>query len=117
MSISRRDFTAALGAVSAPLISAGMPMRQLGSTGARLPAGRRWRRRRFVSYGEGPGIAALNHALDLGITYIDTADVVVPTAEPVVGRQSVKQRGRAGLWLPARSARAVHDFMRMRMSA
>ena len=77
MGISRRDFigTAALGAVAAPLVSAtGMPMRPLGSTGAHVSLLAFGGGSRFVSYGEGPGIAALNHALDLGITYLDTCD-------------------------------------------
>src|SRR5260370_37643010 len=75
MAISRRDFlgTAALGAVAAPLVSAtGMPMRLLGSTGAHGSLLAFGGGSRFVSYGEEPGLAALNHALDLGITYIDT---------------------------------------------
>src|SRR3954468_3252697 len=77
MGISRRDFlgTAALGAVAAPLVSAtGMPMRLLGSTGAHVSLLAFGGGRPFVCYGEGPGLAALNHALDLGITYIDTCD-------------------------------------------
>src|SRR5260370_3181553 len=77
MAISRRDFlgTAALGAVAAPLVSAtGMPMRLLGSTGAHVSLLAFGVGSRFVSYGAEPGLAALNHALDLGITYIDTCD-------------------------------------------
>ena len=77
MSITRRDFigTAALGAVAAPLVSAtGMPMRTLGKTGAQVSALAFGGGSRFVGYGEEQGLAALNHALDLGITYIDTCD-------------------------------------------
>src|SRR5881392_1255651 len=77
MGISRRDFlgTAALGAVAAPLVSAtGMPMRTLGSTGAQVSLLAFGGGSRFVQYEEDKGIEVLNHALDLGITYIDTAD-------------------------------------------
>ena len=77
MPISRRDFlgSAALGTVAAPLLSAaGMPMRTLGRTGAHVSILAFGGGSRFVQYGEEKGIQVLNHALDLGITYIDTAD-------------------------------------------
>ena len=75
MPVSRRDFlgAAALSAVAPTLISAtGMPMRTLGKTGAQVSILAFGGGSRFVSYGEEKGLDALNHALDLGITYIDS---------------------------------------------
>src|ERR1035441_8540554 len=118
MGISRRDFlgTAALGAVAAPLVSAtGMPMRPLGSTGAKVSLLAFGGGSRFVGYGEEPGLAALNHALDLGITYIDTCDTYGPNGESQLWIGKVlKQRGRKGLWLASKiGPRKYDDFMRM----
>ena len=118
MGISRRDFlgTAALGAVAAPLVSAtGMPMRTLGSTGAQVSILAFGGGSRFVSYGEEQGIAALNHALDLGITYIDTCDSYGKDGESQLWIGKVlKQRGRKGLWLASKiGPRKYDDFMRM----
>ena len=118
MGISRRDFlgTAALGAVAAPLVSAtGMPMRPLGSTGAKVSLLAFGGGSRFVGYGEEPGLAALNHALDLGITYIDTCDSYGPNGESQLWIGKVlKQRGRKGLWLASKiGPRKYDDFMRM----
>ena len=118
MGISRRDFlgTAALGAVAAPLVSAtGMPMRRLGSTGAQVSLLAFGGGSRFVGYGEAPGIAALNRALDLGITYIDTCDSYGPNGESQLWIGKVlKQRGRKGLWLASKiGPRKYDDFMRM----
>ena len=118
MGISRRDFlgTAALGAVAAPLVSAtGMPMRPLGGTGAQVSLLAFGGGSRFVGYGEGPGIAALNHALDLGITYIDTCDSYGKDGESQLWIGKVlKQRGRKGLWLASKiGPRKYDDFMRM----
>src|SRR3954454_9134948 len=118
MSVSRRDFlgAAALGAVATPLISAaGMPMRTLGSTGAQVSILAFGGGSRFVSYGEEAGIAALNHALDLGITYIDTCDTYGAHGESQLWMGKVlKQRGRKGLWLASKiGPRKYDDFMRM----
>src|SRR5215472_10249880 len=117
MSISRRDFigTAALGAVATPLISAtGMPMRTFGSTGAQVSILAFGGGSRFVGYGEEQGIAALNHALDLGITYIDTCDTYGPNGESQIWIGKVlKARGRKGLWLASKvGPRKYDDFMR-----
>ncbi|MCX6632097.1 MAG: aldo/keto reductase [Candidatus Solibacter sp.] len=117
MGISRRDFlgTAALGAVAAPLVSAtGMPMRPLGRTGAQVSILAFGGGSRLVSYGEEPGIAALNRALDLGITYIDTADSYGKNGESQLWIGKVlKQRGRKGLWLASKiGPRKYDDFMR-----
>src|SRR3954468_22794393 len=118
MSVSRRDFlgAAALGAVATPLISAsGMPMRTLGKTGAQVSILAFGGGSRFVSYGEEQGLAALNHALDLGITYIDTCDSYGRNGESQLWIGKVlKQRGRKGLWLASKiGPRKYDDFMRM----
>jgi len=78
--MNRRQF---LGAVSAsllvrPLLAAGqpkhLPTRTLGRTGIRVPILGFGSGSRFLIYqDEDEAIAALNHAIDLGITYIDTA--------------------------------------------
>src|ERR1051325_7942790 len=102
MGISRRDFlgTAALGAVATPLISAtGMPMRTLGSTGTQVSMLAIGGGSRFVGYQEEKGIEVLNHALDLGITYIDTADSYGSAGESQIRiGKLLKARGRKGLW-------------------
>src|SRR5215813_3422397 len=106
MSISRRDFlgTAAIGAMAAPLVSAtGMPMRTLGRTGAQVSILAFGGGSRFVGYSEDQGIEALNHALDLGITYIDTADSYGGNGESQIRIGKVlKARGRKGLWLASK---------------
>jgi predicted aldo/keto reductase-like oxidoreductase len=117
MSISRRDFlgTAALGAVATPLISAtGMPMRTFGRTGAQVSILAFGGGSRYVGYGEEKGIEILNHALDLGITYIDTADSYGSNGESQVRIGKVLQaRGRKGLWLATKiGERKYDDFMR-----
>ncbi|HXN46365.1 MAG TPA: aldo/keto reductase [Bryobacteraceae bacterium] len=75
--ISRRSFigAAALGSVAASSARAaeGLPKRLLGRTGARVSIVAFGAGSRFLQYDEAQGIAALNHALDLGINYIDTA--------------------------------------------
>ncbi len=117
MGISRRDFlgTAALGAVAAPLVSAsGMPMRTLGSTGAQVSILAFGGGSRFVSYGEEKAPEVLNKALDLGITYIDTADSYGRNGESQIAIGKVlKARGRKGLWLASKiGPRKYDEFMR-----
>lgn len=82
MSISRRTFleTAALGGVAAHALAdeidkrTGMPMRVLGRTGARVSVVGFGGGSRFLAYEqEDKALEALTRALDLGITYIDTA--------------------------------------------
>lgn len=83
MAISRRRFleTAALSGMAAhPLLSAevdgksGMPTRLFGKTGARISILAFGCGSRFLSYKEDDkAIEALNKALDMGITYVDTA--------------------------------------------
>jgi len=50
-----------------------MPQRPLGRTGARVSILAFGSGSRFLMYDEEAGVAALNHALDLGINYVDTA--------------------------------------------
>src|SRR5439155_23200009 len=69
---------------------------------------------RFVQYDEDKGIEVLNHALDLGITYIDTADSYGRNGESQTRIGKVlKARGRKGLWLASIiGARSYDGFMR-----
>src|ERR671927_824009 len=83
MSISRRKFlgsTALTGMAAPALIGAevdnksGMPTRVLGKTGARVSILAFGCGSRFLAYkDEDEALAALNRALDQGITYVDTA--------------------------------------------
>src|SRR3954451_14563794 len=83
MSISRREFmeTAAAASLFAQAgiaadvdTKTGMPMRTLGKTGAKVSILAFGSGSRFLAYKEEDrALAALNHALDLGITYVDTA--------------------------------------------
>jgi aryl-alcohol dehydrogenase-like predicted oxidoreductase len=80
MSISRRRFleAAAIGAVTAPSAVAStaprIPTRSLGKTGIEVSILAFGSGSRFLMYQEDDhAIEALNHAIDLGITYIDTA--------------------------------------------
>jgi len=117
MSVSRRDFlgAAALSAVVPTSFSAtGMPMRTLGKTGASVSILAFGGGSRFVSYGEEKGPEALNRALDLGITYIDTCDTYGKNGESQLWIGKVlKTRGRKGLWLASKvGPRKYDDFMR-----
>ena len=117
MSVSRRDFlgAAALGAVAPTVLSAtGMPMRTLGKTGAQVSILAFGGGSRFVSYGEPKGLEALNRALELGITYIDTCDTYGPNGESQLWIGKVlKARGRNGIWLASKvGPRKYDDFMR-----
>jgi uncharacterized protein len=117
MSVSRRDFlgAAALGAVAPTLVSAtGMPMRTFGKTGAQVSILAFGGGSRFVGYGEEKGLEALQHALDLGITYIDTCDTYGPNGESQLWIGKVlKARGRKGLWLASKVGPRTYDgFMR-----
>jgi aryl-alcohol dehydrogenase-like predicted oxidoreductase len=84
MSISRRQFleATALGSVAAATAGAaesemspkGMPTRILGRTGARVSILAMGGGSRFLSYAEeDKALEAMNHAIDLGISYLDTA--------------------------------------------
>src|SRR5260370_26062600 len=82
MSISRREFLgttaiAGLAAGSLPADSGktALPTRVLGNTGARVSILAMGTGSRFLSYTEeGKALEAIQKALDLGLTYIDSAD-------------------------------------------
>jgi predicted aldo/keto reductase-like oxidoreductase len=117
MDVTRRDFlgAAALSAAAGPLQGAGgMPMRPLGRTGTNVSILAFGGGSRFVQYEEDKGIEVLNHALDLGITYIDTADSYGRNGESQVRIGKVlKARGRKGLWLASKIGPRTYDgFMR-----
>jgi len=103
MSISRRKFmeSAAIVSLGANAATAsGIPMRTLGKTGARVSLLAFGSGSRFLAYKEeDQALAALHHALDLGINYIDTAASYGDgLSEQRVGKV-LKARGRKGLWL------------------
>src|SRR4030095_9854279 len=107
---------AAIGAMAAPLVSAaGMPMRTLGRTGAQVSILAFGGGSRFVSYGEEKGIEVLNKALDMGITYIDTAESYGNGASQTTIGKALKARGnRKGLWLATKvSGRTYDSAMKM----
>src|SRR5579883_3017468 len=82
MKISRREFleSAAIAGLAAGTVSADsgktpLPTRVLGKTGARVSILAFGTGSRFLQYKEeDQALAALTKALDLGVTYIDTAD-------------------------------------------
>lgn len=122
MSISRRKFleSTALGGVAAATLSGadtdprtGMPMRVLGRTGARVSILAFGSGNRFISYGaRDKAVAALHRALDLGITYIDTATSYGRgQSEEWVGE--VLKTRRKGVWLATKiDQRKGDDAMR-----
>lgn len=114
MGISRRDFigTATLGAVATPLISAtGMPMRTLGRTGAQVSILAFGGGSRFVSYGEEKGIEILNKAIQLGITYIDTAESYGNgQSQTFIGKALKARGGKKGLWLATKNSGRTYDL-------
>ena len=78
--MNRRQFLEALavGLVAAPTLAspppAKLPQRLLGRTGIKVPILGFGSGSRFLMYqDEDKAMAALHHAIDLGITYIDTA--------------------------------------------
>jgi aryl-alcohol dehydrogenase-like predicted oxidoreductase len=77
MGLSRRQFleaTAGAALVPAPPDAPGLPARRLGRTGIEVSILGFGSGSRFLMYGdEDRALAALTKALDLGITYIDTA--------------------------------------------
>jgi aryl-alcohol dehydrogenase-like predicted oxidoreductase len=102
MSVSRREFlgAAAMTAVAAASpTTTGMPTRILGRTEARVSILAFGGGSRFLAYKEeDEALAALNHALDLGITYVDTAtDYGDGLSEERIGK--VLKSRRKGVWL------------------
>ncbi|MBM3727285.1 MAG: aldo/keto reductase [Acidobacteria bacterium] len=74
MSLSRRDFVAGFAAVPALAAGEKLPHRVLGKTGARVSIVAFGGGSRYLAYKEEDNaLAALNKALDMGITYVDTA--------------------------------------------
>jgi len=74
MRISRRDFLAAAAVATQVDAKTGMPTRVLGRTGVRVSALAFGGGSRFVGYKtDDEAIAALNRALDQGVTYVDTS--------------------------------------------
>lgn len=83
MSVSRREFLESAAATTLAAQAAlgasvdkktGMPVRILGRTGARVPAMAFGCGSRFLMYKqEDKALEAVNRAIDLGITYLDTA--------------------------------------------
>lgn len=102
MSISRRKFieSAAIATLGANAATTTLPMRTFGKTGARVSILAFGCGSRFLAYKEeDQALAVLNHALDLGINYIDTAASYGDgLSEQRVGKV-LKSRGRNGLWL------------------
>ncbi len=102
MSISRREFLGAAAltsAIAAAPSSTGMPTRILGRTEARVSILAFGCGSRFLAYKEeDEALAALNHALDLGITYVDTAYAYGDgLSEERVGK--VMKTRRSQVWL------------------
>ncbi len=119
MSISRREFleTTALGGVAATSglgLTAGkgnaLPSRVLGRTGVRVSILAFGCGSRFLQYKEeDKALEALNRALDLGITYIDTAaSYGNGRSEERVGKV-LKTRGKGGLFLATKVNRRKGD--------
>ena len=116
MSVSRREFLGA-AALTAAAIGApsetGMPTRILGGTEARVSILAFGGGSRFMAYkDEDEALAALNHALDLGITYVDTAsDYGDGKSEERIGK--VLKTRRKGIWLATKiNSRKGDDAMR-----
>jgi aryl-alcohol dehydrogenase-like predicted oxidoreductase len=119
MSITRREFigtTAAAGIAAHAMAADALPTRVLGRTGARVSILAFGTGSRFLQYKEeDQALEALTKALDLGITYIDTADEYGKghLAEQRVGK--VLQGRRAGIFLatkasPRDGAEAARSF-------
>ena len=98
--MNRRQFltTVSAGLLATPLLAASkskpIPVRQLGRTGIRVPILGFGSGSRFLMYqDDDQAIAALNQAIDLGITYIDTAHSYGDgKSEERVGRVMVARR-------------------------
>lgn len=122
MSISRRTFlqTATVAGVGTQAALAasidpktGMPMRTLGKTGAKVSILGFGCGSRFLMYKEvDQGLAALNHAIDSGINYIDGA-VSYGNGESERRLGMVMKTRRKEVWLVTKiQDRGYDDFMR-----
>jgi aryl-alcohol dehydrogenase-like predicted oxidoreductase len=75
MSVSRREFLGTVAIAGITAANAAMPTRALGKTGQRVSILAFGGGSRFLAYQEeDAALEALNKALELGITYIDTCD-------------------------------------------
>src|SRR5689334_24930494 len=121
MSYSRRQFleTAALSTLAASALATekdpktGMPTRILGRTQARISILAFGCGSRFLMYEqEDKALAALNHAIDLGITYVDTAYAYGDgKSESRVGQVMVTRR--KDVWLATKIPDRTRDeFLR-----
>src|SRR4051794_1772406 len=114
MDITRRRFleATAVGAAVIPALGAGdapkIPTRPFGKTGLEVSVLGFGSGSRFLMYeDEDKALEALSHALDLGITYIDTAHAYGDgKSEERIGRLMPERRGRVVLAtkLPGRKA-------------
>src|SRR3954469_3813239 len=123
MSITRREFfevSAATALAAQAGIAAdtdnktGMPMRTLGKTGAKVSVLAFGSGSRFLAYkDEEKALAALNRALDLGITYVDTAYAYGNgQSETWVGKLMPQRRN--SIWLATKvSARKADEAQRI----
>ncbi len=111
--MNRRQFleTVAAGLVASPAFSAlpslSIPTRPFGKTGLKVPILGFGSGSRFLMYErEDQALEALNHALDLGITYIDTAHAYGDgKSEERIGRVMASRRNEVTLAtkIPGRS--------------
>jgi aryl-alcohol dehydrogenase-like predicted oxidoreductase len=114
MRMNRRQFieTVALGVIAAPVLASTdtkrMPTRPFGRTGLTVPILGFGAGSRFLMYDpEDKALDALNRAIDLGITYIDTAnDYGRGKSEERIGKVMATRRKEVVLAtkLPARTA-------------
>jgi len=118
MSISRREFleTTALGTLAAASADAvpAMPTRTLGKTGARVSILAFGGGSRFLECDEEKGMQALNRALDLGITYVDTAESYGKgESQKRIGKVFKARGGKKNIFLASKiGQRGYDDFMR-----
>ncbi len=108
MSLSRRHFIATTAAASASLAAAPMPMRTLGKTGAKVSVVAFGGGSRFLSYKEDEVETVLNRAMELGITYFDSAfGYGNGESERRFGR--VLKPHRSKLWLVTKTNDRTYD--------
>jgi aryl-alcohol dehydrogenase-like predicted oxidoreductase len=125
MRISRRSFlgTTAFGTLAANAArgaeigkDGGLPKRTLGRTGAEVSILAMGGGSRFLMYKqEDKALAALNHAFDLGITYMDTAyGYANGLSETRVGKVMAVRRKKDGIFLATKiEARQGDEAMRV----
>ena len=116
LGMNRRQFleTVALGFVASPVLASQekvLPSRAFGRTGLRVPILGFGSGSRFLMYEqEDQALEALNHAIDLGICYIDTAHAYGEgRSEERIGRVMTTRRNEVVLAtkIPGRTAEAA----------